>query len=71
MHARTSMFEHMEEWNLWKTIHNKNYNSHLEELEKHIIWSANKAYIDQHNINAKKNLFSYELKLNHLADLVQ
>ena len=64
------VFEAADEWHLWKSTHDKSYSSMLEELEKHIVWRSNKAYIDQHNINAKSGIYSYEVKLNHLADLV-
>lgn len=65
-----AVFEAVEEWHLWKATHGKSYTSNLEELEKHIVWRSNKAYIEQHNINAKRGIYSYEVKLNHLADLV-
>ena len=64
------VFEFVEEWNLWKTAHQKQYNSRYEELEKHLVWLSNKAYVEQHNINAKKGFYSYEVKLNHFADMV-
>ncbi len=63
-------FEFVEEWSLWKAVHSKNYASNLEELEKHLVWLSNKVYVENHNINAKKGFYSYEVKLNHLADLV-
>ncbi len=65
------VFQHVEEWHSWKTTHGRRYNSHLEELEKHLTWLSNKAFIEQHNINADNGLFSYKMKLNHLADLVR
>lgn len=65
------LFEAVEEWHLWKAAHDKSYDSTLEELDKHIVWRSNKAYVDQHNINAKTGFFSYEVQLNHLADLVR
>lgn len=63
------VYESVEEWKLWKSVHSKTYGSSLEELEKHIVWLSNKAYVDQHNINANK--YSYKVKLNHFADLVR
>lgn len=65
------VYESLEEWTLWKSTHVKSYSSNREELERHIVWQSNRAYVDQHNINAKKGIFSYEIRLNHLADLVR
>lgn len=65
------MYESPHEWELWKSIHSKSYGSKLEELEKHIIWHSNKAYVDQHNINAELGVYSYHVKLNHLGDMVR
>ena len=70
MDLKDATLETAEEWHLWKTAHDKTYSSNLEELEKHIVWSSNKAYVNQHNINAKNGIYSYEVKLNYLADLV-
>lgn len=64
------VYESLEEWTLWKATHTKSYDSTLEELEHHIVWQSNKAYVDQHNVNAARGVFSYQVKLNHLADLV-
>ena len=68
---KAPVFEAVEEWNLWKSFHGKSYTSKYEELEKHIVWQSNKAYVELHNINAKRGFYSYDLKLNHLADLVR
>lgn len=64
------VYEALEEWKLWKSRHDRSYSSRLEELERHIVWLSNKAYVEQHNINAKRGVFSYQVRLNHLADLV-
>lgn len=65
------VYESSREWESWKSTHSKNYDSKLEELEKHIIWHSNKAYVDQHNINAELGVYSYHVKLNHLGDMVR
>lgn len=69
--SESPVLQHVEEWHLWKNAHGKNYNSHLEELEKHIVWLSNRAYVEHHNINARKGFYSYQVKLNHFADLVR
>ena len=57
-----------EEWKAWKSYHGKNYESELEEIEKHIVWQSNKEYVDKHNANA--HIFGFNLDLNHLGDMV-
>lgn len=68
--SKAPVFQHVEEWHMWKSNHGKSYNSHMEELEKHTVWLSNKVFIEQHNINAERGFYSYKMKLNHLADMV-
>ena len=68
--GETYVYQFAEEWHSWKDSHGKKYDSHREDLEKHIVWHANRAYVEQHNMNAKRGLYSYQVKLNHFADLV-
>lgn len=65
------VYEAVQEWEVWKATHSKRYDSMLEELEKHIVWHSNRAFIDQHNMNTKLGVYSYLVKLNHLGDLVR
>lgn len=65
------VYEAVQEWEEWKATHSKRYESKREELEKHIVWHSNKAFIQQHNINAGIGIYSYQVKLNHLGDLVR
>ena len=69
--SRPPVYEAVQEWDAWKATHSKSYGSNLEELEKHIVWHSNRAFIKQHNINAELGVYSYQLKLNHLGDLVR
>ncbi len=62
-------FEFVEEWHLWKSRHEKVYDSHLVELERHITWLSNKKYIEQHNKNA--HIFGFELAMNQFGDMVR
>nr|AAF21819.1 silicatein beta [Tethya aurantium] len=61
------VFEHHEEWQLWKSQHGKSYRSGLQELERHLVWVSNKEYIDRHNANA--DVFGFSLAMNHFGDL--
>ncbi len=66
--TKGAKYEFVQEWNLWKTQHDKNYLSSKEDLEKHLVWLSNKEYIDQHNANA--GVFGYTLAMNHMGDEV-
>ncbi len=66
--AVSGHYKYASEWLSWKTTHSKNYDSKLEDLERHIIWLGNKKYIDQHNANS--HVFGFTLGMNHLGDLV-
>lgn len=68
---RPPVYEAIQEWERWKATHEKSYGSNLEELEKHIVWHSNRAFVKQHNVNAEMGVYSYQVKLNHLGDLVR
>ena len=57
-----------EEWQMWKSLHGKSYGSEREELERHLVWLANREYINGHNQNA--HIFGFTLAMNHLGDIV-
>ena len=59
---------HAEEWQMWKTQHGKSYGSVREELERHLVWLANREYINAHNQNS--HIFGFTLAINHLGDIV-
>ena len=44
------------------------YSSDEEELQRHMIWEANKNYVDNHNQNAE--VFGFTLAMNKFADMV-
>ena len=62
-------YEFVEEWNLWKTQHQKTYGSDLQELDRHLVWLSNKKYIELHNANS--HLFGFNLAMNHFGDMVR
>ena len=47
----------------------KEYLSDEEELQRHMIWEANKNYVDNHNEHA--DVFGFTLAMNQFADLVK
>ena len=47
--AAAVQFSYTEEWQMWKTQHGKSYGSVREELERHLVWLANREYINAHN----------------------
>lgn len=57
-----------EEWRLWKILHERTYQSELEELERHLIWLSNMEYVKRHNEHAK--FFGFTLAMNHFGDMV-
>ena len=66
--AAAAKFKFREEWDLWKAEHGKSYSEEREELERHVVWLSNRAYIEHHNANA--NIFGFTLAMNHFGDLV-
>lgn len=66
--ASMPQFQFVEEWNMWKGVHQKSYNNDIEELNRHIVWLSNKKYIEAHNQNS--HVFGYTLAMNHFADIV-
>ena len=66
--ATAVAFEHAEEWELWKTKHSKTYDNEMEELRRRIVWTSNKAYIEEHNKHSDK--FGFTVGMNAFADLV-
>lgn len=56
------------EWHAWKSVHGKIYGTQREELERHVVWQANKKFIDTHN--AFNATFGYTLGMNKFGDLV-
>ena len=66
--AAAVQFSYAEEWQMWKTQHGKSYGSVREELERHLVWLANREYINAHNQNS--HIFGFTLAINHLGDIV-
>ena len=60
--------QYPEEWHLWKNEHTKKYDTEREELDRHLVWLANREYINTHNENA--HAFGFTLAMNHFGDMV-
>ena len=67
-YASAPVYQLSQEWHLWKAKHRRTYTTSTEELERHLIWVANKKYIDGHNAN--KDVFGYSLSMNQFGDMV-
>ena len=67
-HEQLSNIEYPREWHLWKAEHGKEYETPRHELSKHLVWLANKHYIEQHNKHA--DVLGYGLAMNQFGDLV-
>ncbi|CAF0818349.1 unnamed protein product [Didymodactylos carnosus] len=56
-------------WNLFKTVHAKQYSSISEELQRRDIWTKNIAKIQAHNLEADLGLHTFTMKMNKYGDL--
>lgn len=56
------------EWHSWKLQNHKIYSSLNEELERHITWLSNQAYIDAYN--SREHIFGFRLGMNEFGDMV-
>ncbi|XP_066904823.1 cathepsin L, partial [Halyomorpha halys] len=60
---------HKEEWESFKIIHGKSYESVTEENARMKIFRENKQKIEEHNEQYQKGLVSFFLKINRFGDL--
>lgn len=56
-------------WELWKKVHGKQYNHKKEDVERRLIWEKNLKLVMLHNLEYSLGLHSYDLGMNHLADM--
>lgn len=68
-HEQLENLEYPREWHLWKAKHGKKYETPKHELTKHLVWMANKHYIEEHNKYA--DVLGYGLAMNQFGDLVR
>ena len=66
--AQLKSIQFPEDWHLWKTKHEKVYESPKHELSRHLVWLSNKKYIEEHNKHA--DVLGYGLEMNQFGDLV-
>ncbi|XP_067655581.1 cathepsin L-like [Haliotis asinina] len=57
------------EWDIFKSIYNKEYPTKADEANRHMVWLNNVKYIQTHNLEADRGLHSYRLGINEYADL--
>jgi len=60
----------VEEWEGWKTVHQKNYDTPEEEKFRMKIFMENKQRIAKHNTRYHKGHHNYKLEMNHYGDLL-
>ncbi|KAM9309962.1 uncharacterized protein KZ484_025887 [Pholidichthys leucotaenia] len=58
-------------WELWKKMHKKNYENEVENVRRRAIWEENLMFVTMHNLEVSLGLHSYEVGMNHLADLTR
>jgi len=63
-------WEPLQEWELFKQIHGKSYETEDEELFRYKVFGTNKQMIAEHNQRYEQGIHSYKLKLNKFADLL-
>ncbi|XP_030397854.1 cathepsin S-like [Gopherus evgoodei] len=56
-------------WGLWKKTYGKQYSHKKEEGERRVTWEKNLKLVMLHNLEHSLGLHSYELGMNHLADM--
>uniref|UniRef100_A0A8B9NZE8 Cathepsin S n=1 Tax=Apteryx owenii TaxID=8824 RepID=A0A8B9NZE8_APTOW len=56
-------------WQLWKKTHGKEYRHQKEEEKRRVTWERNLHLVTLHNLEHSLGLHSYELGMNHLADM--
>uniref|UniRef100_A0A8B9PAD6 CATS protein n=1 Tax=Apteryx owenii TaxID=8824 RepID=A0A8B9PAD6_APTOW len=58
-------------WQLWKKTHGKEYRHQVGlEEKRRVTWERNLHLVTLHNLEHSLGLHSYELGMNHLADMV-
>lgn len=55
-----------DEWELWKSKYNKEYEDEAAESVRRLVWENNLQFVQQHNSEDH----SYEVEMNEFSDLV-
>ncbi|XP_022381880.1 cathepsin S [Lutra lutra] len=56
-------------WNLWKKTYGRQYQEKNEEVARRLIWEKNLKSVMLHNLEYSMGMHSYDLGMNHLADM--
>ncbi|XP_029104318.1 cathepsin S-like [Scleropages formosus] len=57
-----------DQWELWKSQHEKMYTEQREEAHRRLVWENNLRLIEKHNREVSLGLHSFTMGLNHFAD---
>ncbi|XP_075994397.1 cathepsin K-like [Genypterus blacodes] len=57
------------QWEEWKITHKREYNGLNEDSIRHAVWEKNARMVQAHNQEAALGMHSFELGMNHLADM--
>ncbi|XP_012783585.1 cathepsin S [Ochotona princeps] len=66
LHKDPSLDHH---WHLWKKTYSKQYKQKNEEAARRLIWEKNLKLVTLHNLEHSMGMHSYDLSMNHLADM--
>ncbi|XP_077320362.1 cathepsin K-like [Lithobates pipiens] len=56
-------------WKLWTLKHQKVYMNAMEEVKRRMIWEDNLKFVTIHNLEYSLGLHTFEVGMNHLADM--
>ncbi|XP_040188010.1 cathepsin S-like [Rana temporaria] len=56
-------------WKLWVLQNQKGYMNAIEDLERRMIWEDTLKFVTIHNLEYSLGLHTYEVGMNHLADM--
>ncbi|XP_073466596.1 cathepsin S-like [Aquarana catesbeiana] len=56
-------------WKLWARKHKKVYVNAMEEMRRRMIWEETLKFVTIHNLEYSLGLHTYEVGMNHLADM--
>ncbi|XP_076844540.1 cathepsin K-like [Brachyhypopomus gauderio] len=56
-------------WETWKTTHNKEYNSPVEEAFRRGIWEKTLQMIENHNREYELGIHTWSMGLNQFSDM--
>ncbi|NXU49816.1 CATS protein, partial [Turnix velox] len=58
-------------WEIWKKTYSKKYQHEAEERVRRVTWERNLRLVTLHNLEQSLGLHSFQLGMNHLADMTR